>query len=108
AESAEAPETPPRNVRSKGQAPPAGGNASPAARAATTAERRRRVAAFLAEHGPTTANGIAGRPGLTVPAVYRLIDYPWFTKEGGKVHLQNEGRAAVSGAAGEEDDGEAE
>jgi hypothetical protein len=64
-----------------------------------TAERR--IAAYLAEHGPTPGERIAAALGLSPDAFWELINYSWFDVVTGGWGLTARGRAeAIGGADG--------
>jgi hypothetical protein len=59
-------------------------------------ERARAYARYLAEHGPVTLNTLGEAFGTGYQRSYKLVSTGnwnrWFSLEGGKVHLTNEGR----------------
>lgn len=60
---------------------------------------RKRIVAYLAEHGPTPGDQLAEKMGLTLAQFWPLINCPWFDIVSGGWGLTDRGRAEGLGEA---------
>lgn len=58
---------------------------------------RRRIAGYLAGHGPTWGDAIAAALGMTLDEFWPLINCPWFRMVVGGYGLSARGRAEALG-----------
>ena len=59
--------------------------------------QRRRIADYLADHGPTHGDKLAEALGMTLEEFWPLINHPWFDLARGGYDLTAEGRTAAAG-----------
>lgn len=60
-------------------------------------DERRRIAEYLADHGPTHGDKLAEALGMTLEEFWPLINHPWFDLARGGYDLTDEGQAALGG-----------
>lgn len=102
---ANAAERPSPEPSANGHGEPDKPNGKPRGKAASaeSGERRRRIAAYLLEHGPTRQYVLANHLDVHDTCVLGLVkDHPWFDKQGGMISLSSTGHQVTTGK-GEDD-----